>query len=58
MPQIETAKGPVDCAVLGTTLMHEHVFILSPEISVTQDQITTMLVDNPRKIFERQGAYP
>ena len=24
---------------------------------VTDDQIKTMLVDNPRKIFERQGAY-
>jgi phosphotriesterase-related protein len=24
---------------------------------VTDEQIKTMLVDNPRKIFERQGAY-
>ncbi len=24
---------------------------------VTEDQITTMTVDNPRRIFERQGAY-
>jgi phosphotriesterase-related protein len=32
MPQIETAKGPIDSAALGTTLMHEHVFILSTEI--------------------------
>jgi phosphotriesterase-related protein len=27
------------------------------ERGVTDDQIRTMLVDNPRKIFERQGAY-
>jgi len=24
---------------------------------VTEDQIKTMLVDNPRRIFERQGSY-
>jgi phosphotriesterase-related protein len=27
------------------------------EQGVTEEQITTMLVENPRKIFERQGAY-
>ena len=32
MPQIQTARGPVDTADLGQTLMHEHVFVLSPEI--------------------------
>jgi phosphotriesterase-related protein len=32
MAQIETARGPVDTAGLGQTLMHEHVFVLSPEI--------------------------
>jgi phosphotriesterase-related protein len=24
---------------------------------VTDEQITTMMVDNPRRIFERQGGY-
>jgi len=24
---------------------------------VTEDQITTMTVENPRRIFEKQGAY-
>ncbi|MCH8949004.1 MAG: phosphotriesterase, partial [Chloroflexi bacterium] len=28
MPQVETLRGPVDTADLGSTLMHEHVFIL------------------------------
>jgi phosphotriesterase-related protein len=31
MPTVETVRGPVDVAALGTTLMHEHVFILSTE---------------------------
>lgn len=32
MPQVQTALGAVDCSQLGTTLMHEHVFILESEI--------------------------
>jgi phosphotriesterase-related protein len=32
MAQVETIRGPVDVASLGTTLMHEHVFVLSEEI--------------------------
>ena len=32
MPTIETATGPVDSAALGRVLMHEHVFIISPEM--------------------------
>jgi phosphotriesterase-related protein len=32
MAQVETVKGPVDCEQLGTTLMHEHVFVLNEEI--------------------------
>ncbi|HEU5158722.1 MAG TPA: phosphotriesterase-related protein [Streptosporangiaceae bacterium] len=31
MPQVETVAGPVDVAELGSTLMHEHVFVLSTE---------------------------
>jgi phosphotriesterase-related protein len=31
MPDVETVRGPVDVAALGPTLMHEHVFVLSPE---------------------------
>ena len=31
MPTVETIRGPVDAAELGTTLMHEHIFILQPE---------------------------
>jgi phosphotriesterase-related protein len=31
MATVETARGPVDTADLGTTLMHEHVFVLTPD---------------------------
>src|ERR1700722_17226652 len=32
MALVETVRGPVDVAALGTTLMHEHVFVLNEEI--------------------------
>jgi phosphotriesterase-related protein len=32
MAQVETVRGPVDVERLGTTLMHEHVFVLNEEI--------------------------
>lgn len=32
MTQVQTARGPIATADLGVVLMHEHVFVLSPEI--------------------------
>jgi phosphotriesterase-related protein len=32
MAKIETVRGPIDSSQLGTTLMHEHVFVLDTEI--------------------------
>lgn len=32
MTTVETARGPIDGASLGRTLMHEHVFVISTEI--------------------------
>jgi phosphotriesterase-related protein len=32
MAQVETVTGPIDAGQLGTTLMHEHVFVLNEEI--------------------------
>lgn len=32
MPTVETVRGPVDTADLGNVLMHEHVFVLGPEL--------------------------
>ena len=38
MAQVNTVRGPVDGAQLGRTLMHEHIFVLSPEIEKTAEQ--------------------
>jgi phosphotriesterase-related protein len=32
MPTVETVLGPVDTADLGPTYMHEHVFVLTPDV--------------------------
>lgn len=42
MATVQTGRGPVEAAALGRVLLHEHV---------TEEQITTMLVDNPPHYF-------
>jgi phosphotriesterase-related protein len=37
--------------------IHHDVIPALKERGVTEEQVRTMLVDNPRKIFERQGGY-
>jgi phosphotriesterase-related protein len=37
--------------------IHNDVIPALKQRGVTDEQVRTMLVDNPRKIFERQGAY-
>lgn len=32
MPQVETVRGPIDTADLGRTYMHEHIFVLTPDV--------------------------
>jgi phosphotriesterase-related protein len=32
VPQVQTVTGPVDTAALGQVLMHEHVFVLTPDV--------------------------
>ncbi|HEY2206075.1 MAG TPA: phosphotriesterase-related protein [Pseudonocardia sp.] len=32
MAAVETVRGPVELDALGTTLMHEHVFIVTPDV--------------------------
>jgi phosphotriesterase-related protein len=39
VPQLNTARGTIDTTDLGVTLMHEHVFILSPEIDANYPQV-------------------
>jgi phosphotriesterase-related protein len=34
---IETLRGPIDAEDLGVTLMHEHVFVLTPELQASYD---------------------
>ena len=31
MPTVNTVRGPIDTSQLGRVLMHEHIFVLSPE---------------------------
>jgi phosphotriesterase-related protein len=31
--QVPTVTGPIDTADLGTTLMHEHIFVLDPDVT-------------------------
>lgn len=39
MPQINTARGAIDAADLGVTLMHEHVFIQSTDIAANYPEV-------------------
>ncbi len=32
MTQVPTVRGPVDSSALGRTYMHEHIFVLSPDV--------------------------
>jgi phosphotriesterase-related protein len=38
MSQVNTVRGPVQPDTLGRTLMHEHIFVLSPEIEKTVEE--------------------
>lgn len=38
MPQVQTARGPIDTADLGPTLMHEHIFVLTPDVQQNYPQ--------------------
>jgi phosphotriesterase-related protein len=39
MSRVETVRGSVDTADLGATFMHEHVFVLSPEIQQNYPEV-------------------
>ncbi|OBI76536.1 phosphotriesterase [Mycobacterium sp. E740] len=39
MPQINTARGAIDATDLGVTLMHEHVFIQSTDITANYPEV-------------------
>lgn len=56
MGTIETATGPIDSAALGRVLMHEHVFIISPEMKDNKPEEwgddETRLADAARRLTE------
>lgn len=37
MATVETARGPIEIEALGRTLMHEHIFIVHPEVNQNYD---------------------
>jgi phosphotriesterase-related protein len=39
VPNLNTARGAIDTTDLGVTLMHEHVFILSPDITANYPEV-------------------
>src|SRR5205085_7283701 len=56
VPNVETATGPTDLSNLGRVLMHEHVFIISPEMkdNVPEDwgDDETRLADAAKRLTE------
>jgi phosphotriesterase-related protein len=38
MTVVQTARGPVDSSALGRTLMHEHIFVLTPDVEQNHDE--------------------
>jgi phosphotriesterase-related protein len=38
MTQVQTVRGPVDSGALGRTLMHEHIFVLTPDVQQNHDE--------------------
>ena len=58
--EIETVRGPVATADLGQTLMHEHVFVLSPESDINPNEphmhsLTITMVDDDHMIQDWQS---
>ena len=57
MPTVETVRGPVDTGDLGTTLMHEHVFVLTPDI-MAELRRRVLGRGGPGRRRDRQAAPP
>lgn len=60
MPNVETARGPIETSALGRVLMHEHVFIISPEMqhNVPEDwgDEDARLADAARRLTDLKAA--
>jgi phosphotriesterase-related protein len=46
--QVQTVLGPIDTSELGTTLMHEHVFLIQPEIAINYPERFDVEADDAR----------
>ena len=49
MPSVQSVRGAVDTSTLGQTLMHEHVFVLTPEV---QDNYPTPWGDEEQRVAD------
>ena len=60
MAQVNTARGPIDAADLGVTLMHEHVFIMTTEIAQNYPEAwgdeDSRVADAVRRLTELKAA--
>jgi phosphotriesterase-related protein len=57
--RIETVRGPIDSTALGTTLMHEHLFLGHPELElkypgefVSEDEMVAVTQDGLQRLSE------
>ena len=48
MTIVPTVLGPVDSGALGTTLMHEHVFLIQPEIAINYPERFDVAAEDAR----------
>jgi len=49
VPSVQSVRGAVDTSTLGQTLMHEHVFVLTPEV---QDNYPTPWGDEEQRVAD------
>jgi phosphotriesterase-related protein len=59
VPQVQTVRGAVDTADLGTTLMHEHIFVLNADVQQNYPEEwgdeETRISDAVRRLTELAG---
>src|SRR5215469_11610490 len=61
VPTVNTVTGPVDTSTLGPTLMHEHIFVVSPDVARDYPDIAwgdkqELIQDASRKIADAHAA--
>jgi len=56
MSQVQTVRGPVDCDRLGRTYMHEHIFVLTPDVQQNYPEEWGAEDDRVADAVEKLGA--